>query len=209
MNKALARLISVHEECFADKAPACRPGCSVCCTDQVLITGMEGEALLEEIRRQGREDLLGRIAEAARRNIFRPATTMNELAEMCLARQEPPPEPEAEVSGCPLLEDGLCPVYEARPLACRAQVSESVCEPGGESVTDELGFTLSQVFFQAAEHLDPEGLSGNLIDMLGHLCGQAGGEHLRRNRPVPGLLVPPEHFTRARDLLKKLTEEQP
>ncbi|MEW5735572.1 MAG: hypothetical protein AB1921_11995 [Thermodesulfobacteriota bacterium] len=205
---AIGRLYSTHESLFKDAGLACGPGCSVCCTDRVIATTLEARAIFRHLKDGGHEDLLARALAATGRDIYRPTATVNALARMCMERKEPPGEPEAEVSVCPLLDGGLCTVYELRPLACRAQMSETACRHGGEAVMDELSVTLNQVFFQAAEHLDQGGLTGNLMDLLAFLSG-GPALRLQKNEPVPGLLVPAGHFGRARTLLHELLEVKP
>jgi len=91
----------------------CRRGCTFCCHLSVSATPLEAARLASAIRAGRRHEL--------ERAVLDGADTLDGLdARARLERKAP----------CPLLREGTCSLYEARPLACRALVSVSVrdCE---------------------------------------------------------------------------------
>lgn len=186
---------------------ACHKGCDSCCTRNVTLTTLEAYRLLAGLSADQRDPLLSRVKARADRNRFRPAVTTNQLADICLAGEDPPEEEEADPAWgpCPLLEGAVCPVYPLRPFGCRCFISTRNCAQNGYAEVAPLVVTVSTVFLQAIEHLDQAGCSGNFSDVLLALepaaarkaycngilnCGATG---LIPNRPIRILMVPPEH----------------
>jgi hypothetical protein len=88
---------------------ACSKGCDPCCHGYVSVLGGEVFRILRYLARQPperRQAFLDRVAAADART-----------------RGRSPEERARDRVPCPLLENGACGVYEARPLACRAFVS--------------------------------------------------------------------------------------
>jgi Fe-S-cluster containining protein len=91
----------------------CRRGCTFCCHLSVSATPLEAARIARRLARGERHGLEHAVLGAAE--------TLEGLdAQARLERKAP----------CPLLLDGACSLYEARPLACRALLSVSVrdCE---------------------------------------------------------------------------------
>ncbi len=201
--KSLKALYDLHQDITGDWDPACGPGCAVCCTDQVTITTLEARYLLECHP--------GTSPGPKAINPHKPQSTINELAYLCLNCQEPPQEPDRAARPCPLLDENQCPVYEARPLACRALFSKNTCQPGGWADMPPLWLTVNQVFCQFVEHLDVPGMTGNMHGVLAWLlAGESADEHgLLKNRPVPGLIVPDEHRNTLAPIVRELSRIMP
>lgn len=199
----LKALYAAHAQLSQERLVACGPQCSVCCTDRLNLTSLEAELLIEALSQAGRKDLLQKALEQETDPQAEPATTFNRLAELCIRQEEPPADqpPGQEAGACPLLEDGLCVVYEARPFACRAMVSQNRCQPGGQAVGEAWWFTLDTAFFQLIEHLDAGGVFGLLPRVLASLESQAS-DGLQDCQFLPGLPAPAEH---QEDLQKTLT----
>ena len=185
---------------------ACGPGCAACCTDQALMTTLEAEVLLEALEQAGRGNL---AAGPGSPSGIEAPPSMNALARQCLARQEPAAAPGPGIGGkaCPLLADGLCTVYEARPLACRVMYSRQVCAPGGEALQDPWWITLSGALFQLAEQAAAGGGFGYLPQTLaaaksGAVAGLSPCENL------PGIVAPPEHQERLRSTLLRVFKRE-
>ncbi|MBU2489776.1 MAG: YkgJ family cysteine cluster protein [Proteobacteria bacterium] len=207
----LERLYDLHDRAVAEFPRACGAGCAACCTDQVTLTSLEARRLLAHVEETGDPGLKQSLAGLPETGGFFPAVTENGLAALCLARQEPPEEVRAPNPGpCPFLSlEGRCPVYVARPLACRVMLSRTRCAPGTEAEMDPFLLTVNQVFLQAVEHADAAGWSGPLAVVLRTLArGQAPPgpppPGLLANRPIPGLLILPEHRERIRPTLADL-----
>lgn len=107
LEEQLARVRRLHA------TPACARGCAMCCHLRVASTPAEVFGLARYIRRQlapaALDDLVTRIAGTAARLHALPR-------ERLLATNVP----------CPLLADGACSMYAARPFNCRAYHSLDV-----------------------------------------------------------------------------------
>ncbi len=194
---ALAGLYAAHARVTAGYRFACRAGCATCCSVNVVLTSLEAEYLRQApVWRD--PALAAEVHRAAAQPHYTPACSTNVVAACCLAGREPPPDPSPHRPGaCPLLDErGLCRVYDHRPLACRAMASTRPCAEGGEAVMDPFLFTLNLALCQVIEHLDRDGRTGNLLDMLTRSGPDLPSASLVRNRPLPGFLVPPEEEQR-------------
>ncbi len=183
---------------------ACQAGCQACCSDRLLLTTLEGSLMLTRLAELGRQDLAETVAgqALAASAAGRVQVSMNTLAQLCLTGQEPPAGerwPE-QAAACPLLEGGLCLVYEARPLACRGMFSQQPCQAGGEAVQDPWWVTLTTAFFQLVEHLDAGGGFGSLAQVF-KACREGGLEGLLPCQPLPGIPAPAEHQARLNQAL--------
>jgi hypothetical protein len=93
-------------------------------------------------------------------------------------------------------------------------ISRRRCEDTGFADMEGFQVTVSTVFQQVVEHVDADGCTGNLVDVLLALTDEglpkpvasadcrAGG--LLSNRRLSVLMVPPEHRDRIAPLLAKL-----
>jgi Fe-S-cluster containining protein len=215
---ALRHLYAVHDR-FADTLrTACGKHCAACCTPNVTATTLEAFFLAEAMADSSRPDLMDR-ARAGRKSPRRPPkVTTNRMAEICLAGDDPPEEEPADPAGgaCALLTDAACPVYEARPFACRCMVSARRCAEGGAADMAELTVTVNTVFLQTLEHIDADGYSGNLVDLLDFMAAPENRRRYREgrlsappaglipNRPAPALMIPPEHRAAVRPWIEAL-----
>jgi len=100
------RTFDVSARTDRDAAPlACRKGCAYCCYAAVMITAPEAFRLARAVR-----------TDKATPFLARAAATAGMSAAQRFGRKLP----------CPLLKDGLCTVYAARPLSCRRVASFAV-----------------------------------------------------------------------------------
>lgn len=208
----------VFDRFVADRYPhmACDKACPACCTRHVTGTALEAYRLRQALRQAGREDLIAALPQLAAADLFRPRVTTNSLAMACIQRQEPPEETPGQDDGpCLLLEGGLCTAYDDRPFGCRGMMSLNRCEPGGEGELPPELVSLVTVCFQFIEHLDAGGVFGNINDLLLKLLddqtaftyatgGRLQFKGLAPNKPVPGLLVPPEQQETVQAFLDRL-----
>lgn len=119
--KIVERLDQDAAEFIGNKANgiACRKGCSACCHTLTEITVLDAMELAQELKarrtpeeitalRKKTEELGAAVAELSREEKF-----IQRIA-------------------CPLLDDNLCTVYEARPVVCRSYFSTDleICETG-------------------------------------------------------------------------------
>ena len=201
-----------------DAEPVCREKCSSCCTCNVTLTSLEAGLLMDSLEAGEKKDLEDRIQRKFPEKRYIPRMTTNGFARMCMEERQIPEEENDPAFGvCPLLEDGLCMVYEARPFGCRALLSEAHCGREGFARVPPLVLTLNTLFLQTIEHLDQNGFSGNLSDMAMFLLSgksfgtnacslnETGGEgFFVRNEQIPMLMVPPKHQRRLKDLMEDL-----
>jgi hypothetical protein len=215
--KALDRIYAVYDEFIRRQPTACRRHCHCCCTTHVTLTTLEAYKICVTVPPGEREKLLRRVAAASGLQRFRPVITTNALADLCNADQEPPPEDEAiSNEECPLLLQDLCSIYALRPFNCRCFVSRTPCEAKGYANVDEAVLAVNTIFLQTIEHVDADGCSGNLLDLLAVMASEetraayASGalpcstKRLIANRPMKVLMVPPEHRPAIESVLHRL-----
>ena len=216
----LQRLYRIHDGFISGIRRACREHCAACCTCNVTGTTLEGWWLLEQLRGAG-TDLAAfaqKLSSMARPQRFNPQTTINEMAGLCVQGRELPEEHNDPAAGsCPMLEGDLCPIYEIRPFGCRAMLSTQDCTGAEEARMPPLVLSANHVVMQYIEALDRPGASGNMIDILLFLSDPARRRAyenrmrhqwprpLRPNRPIPALLIPPEHRKAVQPLLETLS----
>jgi len=201
----LNRIYTVYDEVLSGAQLACKKRCSVCCTVNVTLTSLEGTRIIDYLNETGQSHQLDRLVEASDRRRFVPKMTINKLAALCIQGEEIPEEEiDPGWGACPFLTDDVCPVYPVRPFGCRCMVSEVRCRQGGSARLDPFILAANDVFMQYIEHIDAEGGTGNLTDILRLL---SSGDIWRRglkkdrlfniglisNRPIPALMIPPEH----------------
>jgi len=148
-------------------------------------------------------------------SVYRPSLSTNQIADFCLRQEEIPPDRVEHGEGvCPFLDqEGLCSVYENRPFACRAMSSREVCQYGGEADMEPFLVTVNLAVYQIIEHLDKEGVSGNLLDVLSELVNNQSvspgpGDRLISNRALPGFLITPDEQGRFRAFMRRLADFQ-
>jgi Fe-S-cluster containining protein len=215
--KALDGIYAVYDDFLRSQEIACRMHCRHCCTTRVSLTTLEAYKIRETLLPGARDQLDRRLAAGRGLARFRPRLTTNALAELCAQDADIPPEDEDGGEGeCPLLAEDLCSIYALRPFNCRCFVSRTPCSRAGGAEVDEFMIGVNTVFLQTIEHLDDNGCSGNLLDVLAVL-GDEGqrtayaedrlhctGCGLAANRPLTVLMVPPEHRARMAPVLKNL-----
>jgi Fe-S-cluster containining protein len=167
----------------------------------------------------GQTDLLQRLQLTAEQERFQPTLTTNQLAALCLQRQDPPEESiDWPTAPCPFLSNNECLIYSQRPFGCRCFSSTKKCNSTTHAEVDPFLLTVNTVFIQFIENIDDGGQFGNMTDVLLGLKAEVHRKkyeinpNLNRshelcvNRRIPGLLVPKEHHGRIQPLLNKLEE---
>ena len=192
-------LLSIYEafgEWSAGFSFACGKNCAACCSQNVTMTAVEGEAIHRLIRENGRESWLARNLQL-KGETCRPRMTTNDFASACLGKGEDvQPEQYGNMSPCPFLENGCCQIYEVRPFSCRCFASEQRCLAGTSALLPEYYLSASTAVMQIIEHLGQGEYWGNMLDVLSALCD------LPENRSVATLL-PPSFADQARVQLVK------
>jgi hypothetical protein len=143
--------------------PACKPGCTFCCYNQVELTAPEalllGDFLAEKLSPEALQVLLEKVNESCHRRVGK---TKRELARM-----------RAELA-CPLLDCGHCLAYEVRPLMCRAMHALQVDACRREFADPNL----SLVEFYLHRHIFHVSISQGLVDACLALGYQPGPVNL-------------------------------
>jgi Fe-S-cluster containining protein len=215
--KALDRIYAVYDGFIRTQQNACKMHCHQCCTTQVTLTTLEAYKICETLPPAERTKLFRRLSEASELKRFQPAITTNALAELCAEDEDLPAENGAAANEkCPLLSQDLCSIYALRPFNCRCFISRAPCAETGCADVEEFVLSVNTVFLQIVEHVDADGCSGNLLDVLGVLANEdkrracaAGrlhctGNGLIANRPMQVLMLPPEHRERIEPILSQL-----
>ena len=96
-----------------NKKVACQKGCHWCCHQAVYANSYELHFLSEKIKSIFSAEKISKYIEAVEEK-FAVTSKMNEG------------EVSTYKSPCPLLENGACSIYEARPMACRIYLSTNL-----------------------------------------------------------------------------------
>lgn len=209
---ALKNIYAIYEEFSVSLDVSCQKGCAACCTRNVTLTTLEGRHIVDYIGQAPKKSALERLSRDQHLPRFQPKITLNGLAELFIKGQDGPDEEYHLEGECPLLENHLCTIYPVRPFGCRCFLSETDCSKTGSAHVDPFVVTVNNLLLQFIEHLDSGGATGNLTDILLFLARGDHDENLDmplpvspvRNRPIPALLIPPEHQERIKGLLSKL-----
>ena len=202
----------------------CAKGCSTCCTDNVTITALEGERILDYVLREGKQQW---FATALRSSRIPPKANLTENGYVKSIMEGLDAEEEAErtFSRCPFLVDEVCGFYPVRSFSCRSFISAHRCSPEDPAeITDEYALSCS-IVTQIIEHVGQGEYWGNMIDMLLALldnskyrdiaelvndparCAESRFRLLRAE-PVPGFLLDDEGYKRIEPLLAAILNHQ-
>jgi Fe-S-cluster containining protein len=212
---ALDQIYAIYDEFVVALDLACRKRCAHCCTTGVTLTTVEGYNIIRKLESEGNTQWIEKIKLAATQPHFQLKITTNQLANMCAEGMEPPVEENTGWNMCPFLTDDLCPLYPARPFGCRCLVSRHDCGKEGFADIDDFVLSVNTVFLQIIEHLDADGCTGNLVDVLQTLASEENRHHyetntlkcagrLISNQLLKVLMIPPEHRTKMESILQSL-----
>ncbi len=214
--EALNRVFEIYDAFSSTLDLACEEKCAHCCTTNVMMTTLEGYKIVDDLIASGKLDVIDRLKEIEEMPRFQPLLTTNRMAELCAADARVPEEDSAdEWQDCSLLTDSLCDIYDLRPFGCRCFVSRQNCGETGYADIDDFTASVNTVFLQVIEHLDAEGCSGNLINVLQLMAaadnrqayeqGEANCEDsgLIVNWELKVLMIPPEHRQRIEPILQQ------
>jgi uncharacterized protein len=127
------------------KYASCRKGCNACCNVYVDTTPLEGKVIVDFINRNFSEEARRNLAEKtinnAKNTIKQEYTLVNpSLKDNHIYNKMP----------CAFLDDnGLCSIYDVRPLACRKLTVTSNPKLCFEDESMEVNFLTSQFVEQA------------------------------------------------------------
>jgi len=209
----LARIYLLHDEYTQGHGEVCEKGCASCCTCNVTMTSLEYAFMVDGMEDEEKYRLAQKVVQRRSEPRFQPQYTINNMATRCLEGKEIPEEENDPCWGqCPLLSQGICTLYEKRPLGCRMLISQVKCHEVGYARMPPFILTVNTLFQQVVEHMDVRGISGNLTDMILYQAGGAHTEvlfhppaHILNNCRAPVFMVPPEHQEQIRPLMAKLS----
>ena len=217
--KILDEIYDIYERFTASLDLACKNYCDHCCTSGVILTTLEGYKIIDCLTSGKETDLIQKIHSASEIKRFRPQITTNRLARLCADGVETPEEFGGENwQDCPVLQDHHCPIYELRPFGCRCLLSRHHCREKGYAEMDDFVLSVNTVILQTIEHVDVEGCSGNLVDVLQTMSIEQNREAYRSgklhctgngliaNQPLEVLMIPPEHRTKMEPILQELRQ---
>ncbi len=218
-----SRWTDTHQEL----TPACSRRCTACCTENVTITAMEGERILDYIIED--DDRVNWFAAtldnalAGRRGIIAPSCTTNEFARACFAKEEVDQDLPASSSICPFLADDLCQIYTVRPFGCQLFLSQHRCNADSPATIPGFYLDAATACSQMIEHLGQKEYWGNMVDVLAALLDiskyQAIASQLEMRSPgsllqakmrvlaaspLPGFLIEERHFAAIEPLFKAI-----
>ena len=216
---ALDRIFDVYDRFCDPLDMACKKYCAHCCTSNVTLTTLEGYKIVDHLIATGRLGIIDRLKHIAAATRYQPQISTNRLAELYAAEAKVPEEEmPAESEQCSLLAKYLCSIYELRPFGCRCFVSRKNCAERGYADIDEFTASVNTLFLQTIEHLDADGCSGNLIDVLQVMASEDNRRAYAKDRlkcetnglivnwSLKVLMIPPEHRTKLEPLLQELRQ---
>ena len=207
----LHAIYTVYSHWVARFPLACCVGCGTCCTQSVTMTSLEGEVILDFVKRTGRERWLLEKLAGAGPGKSRPAITINRFAAACLSQEEVAGETPGnwDFTPCVFLEEQQCAIYAVRPFGCRSFGSFVQCSADRAAEMAPIHLAVNTVFTQIIEHVNsPGGCCATLNDIL-HSLVDSGSRpetmHLLEAQPVPGFLLEPHEIKVVKALLQELS----
>lgn len=215
---ALSKVYTLFDEACRPFETVCRKRCAACCTCNVTMTGLEARFILSALSLDEQKLLSDRIMEKWPEKRYIPELTTNMFARFVMSGREIPDEQNDPSWGpCPVLKNDICTIYDVRPFGCRALMSQTSCETTGTAMIPPQVLTINNLFMQAIEHLDRNGIFGNFSDVLlnmlqalekdriKHKKDNAHHEGLLINETIGVLMIPPEHRQNLAGLIRQLS----
>jgi Fe-S-cluster containining protein len=216
---ALDRIYDVYDK-FCDSLDlACKKHCAHCCTSNVTLTTLEGYKIVNRLMAAGKLHMIDQLLQADVPNRYQPQISTNRLAELYAADAKVPEDKIGDQwEGCSLLDKDACIIYDLRPFGCRCLTSRQNCGETGFADIDEFTTSVNTVFLQTIEHLDADGCSGNLIDVLRVMASGVSRKAYAEERlkceasglivnwSLSVLMIPPEYRARMEPILQELRQ---
>ena len=213
----LDQIYSLFDDFARLEKVACKRQCATCCTCNMTLTTLEGFKIISLLDARVKSSHVQHVFDAAEQRRFKPQITTNQMAQRCMSGQEIPEEILDPAWGsCPLLSEKECSIYKLRPFGCRCMMSRTNCADSGYADIDAFILSVANLFNQVIEHLDQDGMTGNVIDVLTFLGDDKNlaayrsepmgikTQGLIPNSPIPALMIPPEHRKQIEPLVDSL-----
>ncbi|MFH0783811.1 MAG: YkgJ family cysteine cluster protein [Pseudomonadota bacterium] len=161
----LLKIFEVYEDWGHHLPTACRQHCSICCTQNVTITAIEGEEILRFVLTENLTPWL--VEKLARPRTHHPVEmTTNDFAKACFDGLETDLSDNCNTSPCPFLEDNSCRIYPVRPFGCRLFTSTQRCSLTQLALVPDYYLEAATAVTQLVEHLGQGEYWGNMLDVL-------------------------------------------
>ncbi len=219
----LFTLYDIFDQWNKDLDKACVRGCSSCCTQNVTMTAVEGEAILRFIIAQHMPLWLAEKLSSPRIHQA-PTMTTNQFAAACLEGRDVPPDTLHSATVCPFLEKNLCSIYPVRPFSCRLFISQQTCSAMHPALVDDFYLEAATAVNQVIEHLGQKEYWGNMLDVLPALLDisefKVIAEYLNTTQiiqarmrtltaqPLPGFLISEEYMDAVSPLLHRIFDAE-
>lgn len=202
----------------------CDKGCSVCCTQNVTITAMEGVEILEFCLANYQESWIAQ--KLLQKDLASPPRqTTNEYFASYIEGIEVEESGTHTNATCLFLDNNICTIYPVRPFSCRCFVSKKQCQQYGSASVPDYYPSASLTVMQIIEHLGQNEYWGNMRDVLLSLCDRISckkiAEHLEnpaliikarlrvlKAQPIPGFLFPDEDSSKIHPLIQSIFTER-
>jgi Fe-S-cluster containining protein len=215
----LFTIYDIFDQWNSDLDKVCHRGCSGCCTQNVTITAVEGEAILRFILAEGMSLWLAKKL-ASPPTQKPPQMTTNDFALACLTGKDDDPGDHYNLALCPFLENDQCRIYPVRPFGCRMFISQETCSEIHPALVSDSYFEAATAVTQIIEHLGQKEYWGNMLDVLPALLDISEfreiADHLNSSqiiqarmqtltaKPLPGFLFSEEHTNEISPLLQSI-----
>lgn len=163
----LSAIYNTFEEWAQPNSICCMEGCSSCCTQNVTMTALEGERVLQFVKENKPDGWLSKRLNSLG-NYSPPSMTFNEFADNCFQGIESTPDTYSNNAPCPFLENDSCSIYPVRPFGCRMFISAKPCSETEKAVVSETYVEGATAMCQLIEHLGQKEAWGSMYDVL--LC---------------------------------------
>jgi Fe-S-cluster containining protein len=208
--KILEAIFKKYQQWIVNEIFHCHRGCSLCCTQNVMVTEVEGQYIYDYIKQEKKEAwFAGKLLH--QRQAKSVKLTTNGFARICLEKKEdyPDEKPTQPTGRCPFLEENCCTIYAARPFSCRGFSSSRDCHDDGSAHLSERLLVINTITMQLIEHLGQRGNWGNMLDVLLGLAPNPANKAVKKYindddiiksamtstltaEPIPGFLLQPE-----------------
>lgn len=188
LKREVLQAVYAHAASIYDTGFACVKGCSACCTQNVTMTSLEGDLILDYVKEN--DISIAAIETSKQQSSGNQAEyTTNQFARACLNQQELPENNSSwSFEPCIFLDHGVCTIYPVRPFGCRCFVSQSRCDPGDAAEISPELLTISTILMQLIEHIDQGHQWGNMNDVL-HEKINKNSKITLIAQPLPGFLI--------------------
>ena len=218
--KILEAIFEQYQHWIKNETFHCHRGCSLCCTQNVMITEVEGQYIYNFILQENRDKWFAEKL-LQEKQINHVHQTTNGFARICIEKNTDYVDAEQPNSAgkCPFLDENCCTIYAVRPFSCRSFASSQNCQNDGTAHLSEKLLVINTVSMQLVEHLGQKGYWGNMLDVLmalsQHKINAAVKNHINDNmavkratmstltaEPIPGFLLKPEEEKEVNQYLK-------